>query len=73
MSFDFAVLEFLQGIRTAAIGDAAVLVSALCNKIVIVALFCLIFWCGNKKCLRSCDVVCAFGVGGAGAENSFCG
>lgn len=49
MSFDFAVLEFLQGIRTAAIGDAAVLVSALCNKIVIVALFCLIFWCGNKK------------------------
>lgn len=49
MSFDFTALEFLQGIRTAAVGDAAVFVSALCNKIVIIALFCLLFWCGDKK------------------------
>ena len=49
MSFDYSVLEFLQGIRTAFVGDFAVLVSGLCNKILIIVVFCWLFWCGNKR------------------------
>lgn len=49
MVFDFTVLEFLQGIRTDVLAGAAMFVSGLCNKILIIAVFCFLFWCINKK------------------------
>lgn len=49
MNFDFTVLEFLQNIRTEALSAAALFASGICSKLLIIAVFCLLFWCFDKK------------------------
>ena len=42
-------LLWLQEIRTPTIEDAALVISLLCDKILIMLVFCWIFWCRDKK------------------------
>lgn len=43
------ILLWLQEIRTPFIEDAALVISLLCDKILIMLVFCWIFWCRDKK------------------------
>lgn len=42
-------LLFLQNIRTPALEMAALIVSLLCDKLILISVFCILYWCVNKE------------------------